>query len=200
MANMANAARSLKLEWKLKATDAEFQKALVSAAFLQVHLWSTYFEHAPGTDAHVSECMEVAEGLGATSGQRDAWAAFTADLHLTALGLAGAASTRVASVSGFALSADHAHYGKARERDQQKRDLRVLEAFSLSSLPTEWRGKRYKRTEGATEQARATTEHKERTRRGKELAALLQEADLPFSHTLGVAAAEEGALCAAAAA
>ena len=191
---MANAGCSIKFEMKLNLIDEGMKKALTAVDFEGVHLWSSLFEYAPGTAEHAAECQEMAEGLGATGAQAATWAKQAADLHLCALGFAGAAAHRVAKVDGLALSADHHHYQKVTERQQVKRDLRVMEAYSLSSLPTEWRGKRYKRTEGATEQARATAEHKERARRGKELAALLLEAGLPFAHSPGVAAAEEGAL------
>ena len=104
------------------------QVALKDAGFEGVHLWTTFFEHGAGTDAHEKECLQLAEDLGAPAGQARAWAVLAADLHLCALGHAGAATRRVAEVGGFALRADYLYFQKAEERAQVKRDLTVLEA------------------------------------------------------------------------
>ena len=90
-------------------------------------------------------------------------------------------------VQGYAVTADLHHHERCAERRALKWDLRVLEALAAqdhAALPTEWRGKRYKRCEGPTEQARADAERKERTRKGKALAELFLEADLPAARDL----------------
>ena len=194
MSHMAAASRCLEFENLYKKIDPVFKEALMSFGMNKIFDWNVFFEHPGGTHAHEEECRELARACGAKDEAVETWAGQAAELHLCATKHTGAALQRVARVEGYALTADLHHYEKVTEREAVKRDLRVLEGHGLAHLPTEWRGKRYKRTEGATELARANAEHKERTRRGRELTTLLLEAGLPFAHTQGAAAGEEGAL------
>ena len=194
MTNMAAASKSLHFDNEYRKLDPDLRLTLDKQGFNTLLLWGSFFLHPPGTEESNREHRELAEELGAKEERAGTWAAQTARLYACAKDQARNAHQRLARVEGVALTADLHHYEAEGERARVKRDLRVIEAHGLTSLPTEWRGKRYKRTEGATEQARATAEHKERARRGKELAALLLEADLPFAYAPGVATAEEGAL------
>ena len=187
MANLEVASRSLVFEMHLKKVDGDLYAKLVKNEFTSPPLWTTFFEGAPGTPALHDECRQLARDVGGGPEVVDKWAQIAYDLHTLARGVAGEIAQRTGSVDGFALLADMHHHQRCAETRAVKRDLRVLEALGsrdLSSLPTEWRGKRYKRCEGPTEQARADAERKERTRKGKELADLLLEAGSPAAHDL----------------
>ena len=121
MANMAAAGRVMAFETIFNKIDLEFKAALVAADFTRVLEWSTYFEKAPGADWE--ECLQIADGLGATAAQRRAWAEQAANLHeLAAGGLAQQAARRVASIRGYDLTADLLHHERCAERRAVKRD------------------------------------------------------------------------------
>ena len=111
-------------------------------------------------------------------------------LHAVALDAAPMVHARVAAVTGSQQSADIDEHRRSGRRALEQQDLNRLALHSVAHLPTEWRGKRYRRTQGqATEHARAEGEHKERLRKGKQVAGILVEANLPFAASLSRAAA-----------
>ena len=72
---------------------------------------------------------------------------------------------RLARLDGLELSADLLSHERAAKTRKVDKDLRLLEAHSLASLPREWQGKRYKRLEALhTEDQRASAEAAERKR------------------------------------
>ena len=192
---MAMAGLCLAFDSHFKKLDKDFLEAATRAGFVGVHIWDTYFVHAPGSDQQ--ECLEVADGLGAPAGKRERWAQHAGELHELAQRHAPAAARRTGLVQGMALTADQHHHERCAERQALKRDLRVMEALAAqdhAALPTEWRGKRYRRCEGPTEQARADAERAERARKGKALAELLLEANLPAAHALRTSRGDDSAL------
>ena len=101
---------------------------------------------------------------------------------------------RCARLTPLQVAADKATYAKRTAEEREKADLQRLALASLACLPREWRGKRYRRTEGqSTEHAREEGERQERLRQGRQVAALLVEANLPFARALGAQALEQEA-------
>ena len=73
---------------------------------------------------------------------------------------------------------------KRRREEDEIASLNKLALHSLAHLPTEWKGKRYRRTAGRpSAHAREEGERAERLRKGKEVAALLLEANLPYAES-----------------
>ena len=98
---------------------------------------------------------------------------------------------RLAAIDGLELSSDLAAHAAEARVQREKRDLRHLAAHSLAALPTEWRGKRYKRTEAlSSEKERENAEAGERARWSRELAGLLAEAKLPYAATAAAQSTE----------
>ena len=113
-------------------------------------------------------------------------------LHALAVEEAPELATRVASLSGLQESSDLQELASKRARVSEQLSLQQLALHSLAHLPAEWRGKRYRRTQGRlTENARAEGERTERLRKGREVAGLLVEAGLPFASSLTGRALEE---------
>jgi hypothetical protein len=74
---------------------------------------------------------------------------------------------------------------KARAQLHREVELHRTGLDHLARLPTEWRGKRYRRRERtANDHERAEAYRKERDREGQQVMALLLEANLPFAKTL----------------
>ena len=101
---------------------------------------------------------------------------------------------RCARLTPLQVAADKATYAKRTAEAREQADLQRLALASLAHLPREWRGKRYRRTEGqSTEHAREEGERQERLRQGRQVAALLVEAGLPFARALGAQALDQEA-------
>ena len=102
---------------------------------------------------------------------------------------------RLAQRSGFEISADILEQKRASATSAEARDLNKLALHSLAHLPSEWRGKRYRRTAGlGSEHARAEGERAERLRKGKEVVGILLEANLPYATSCQATPRDEAAL------
>ena len=142
--------------------------------------FSCTLEEPEGTDASRAELEQLAKDLGAGEALA-AWALDLGKLLAQARSTQKVQARRLAAIDGLELSSDLAAYAAGAREQREKRDLRHLAAHSLASLPTEWRGKRYKRTEAlSSEREREKAEAAERTRWARELAGLLAEAKLPY--------------------
>ena len=88
-------------------------------------------------------------------------------------------------MDGLLLSADAAERDDEQRDAKEEADLRKLHAASLAQLPTEWRGKRYRRqAKLANESERAEAEDAERQKWARQVVGLLVEANLPYAKTL----------------
>ena len=102
---------------------------------------------------------------------------------------------RLARRSDFEIAADLVDLRLAGAEKAQAADLNRLALHSLAHLPSEWKGKRYRRTLGqGTEHARAEGERAERLKKGKEVLGLLLEAKLPFIASFQTAPRDEASL------
>ena len=193
MANLRTAGKNFHFLYELGKLDERLRVFLTKHDMDQVLNFANFFEHVPATDDALKEARALAEAAGAGPDVEE-WSKAIDALHNTAVVVSSGVAARIASVDSFHLSADLAEFRSSDATRREDEVLRTLRASNLSALPSEWRGKRYRREQLATtEQARATAEEKERLRWGRELAGLLLEAKLPFASAAG-AAAEDGHL------
>ena len=138
---------------------------------------------APGSEESWADLRRILGMGGVDPAKVDDWTHDLGLLHGLASGLAPEAAVRYAHLSGHEVSADLLAINLSKREAEEARDLRRLALHSLAHLPSEWRGKRYRRTEGrGSEHAREEGERAERLRKAKEVIGLLLEAGLPFSH------------------
>ena len=184
MTNSATASRSLRFEAALKTCPTDFFETLKAVGFTAPLVWASFTAHAPGSDEALNAFYGMARELGA--GDRlDAWAVAAADLHELACKEEDQLATALGAVDSLRLSADLAEHERNRWHSGETKAARVVAATALAQLPSEWRGKRYRRLAHKSENARAEAEEKDRLRWSRELAGLLLEAKLPFSRALG---------------
>ena len=95
------------------------------------------------------------------------------------------AAQRVGSLSQLQVSFDREALAQEASEHRRETELHRTSLDHLAKLPTEWRGKRYRRREKtANEHERAEAYRLERDREGRQVMALLLEAKLPFAKTL----------------
>ena len=95
------------------------------------------------------------------------------------------AAQRAGSVFQLQVSFDREALAHEAAEQRRETELHRTGLDHLARLPTEWRGKRYRRRERtANEHERAEAYRKERDREGQQVMALLLEANLPFAKTL----------------
>ena len=185
MAHHAMASKCPGFDHHFDLLDSKLKKLLGDADFATALQWASTFESVASSTAASQELLEMLLSLGASAEEAVAWLPETAALYAVACDLAPAAHRRAGSLQGLALSADLESHKRAAHHLVEKADLRKLEVAALTSLPTAWRGKVYRRTETAeTAHKRDEDEQLERARWAKELAGLLLEAGLPFARNL----------------
>ena len=94
-------------------------------------------------------------------------------------------------LTGLQVSADLTSHQRAAQEQAEEKAQRTLALTAFAHLPAEWRGKRYRRTEGqATATAREDGERRERLKAAKKVVGLLLEANLPYATALRSTGAE----------
>ena len=91
-------------------------------------------------------------------------------------------ANQLARVPELSLSVERALHNKRDRAEAVADDLTKLAHAGVFDLPSEWRGKRYRRAELAGDaKAQQKLEEAERTKWGRKVVDLLLEADLPFA-------------------
>ena len=193
MANAELATRNFRFDMAMAALPEKLKEFLKLQGMDKVLVFTGYFEASQGSVELLEEATDLATHAGAGA-ETVEWASALLKLHDVAVAVETVVASKLAALDSFALSADLLERRNQGKLDQEDVDLRRLAAANLAALPTEWRGKAYRRAQLATtENARATAEEAERKKWGRELAGLLLEAKLPFSYSPG-ASSEEGFL------
>jgi hypothetical protein len=178
------ASRSAAFEEALGYVDEGFKAWLNLHRMAALSVLGFLFE-ANATDTEIlSQARGILCALRAADPE-DQWAGLLLFLCKVARGEAVGAAQRAGSVSQLQVSFDReasSHEAAARHREVE---LHRTGLDHLARLPTEWRGKRYRRRERtANDHERAEAYRKERDREGQQVMALLLEANLPFAKTL----------------
>ena len=190
MSNFATASRSIEFELLLARCDGNLVEKFKGLGVDKPAIFSQLVRHPAGSDEAREGFSSLLQGLQIDPDLVSDWSTQCMRLHAVALDATPAVHARVASLTGFQQSADIDEHRRSGHRAREQQDLNRLALHSLAHLPTEWRGKRYRRTQGqATEHARAEGETKERLRKGRQVAGILVEANLPFATSLSKAAA-----------
>ena len=136
-----------------------FAKASVLAALTR---------HEPGSPEARQDLTRFLTLCAADPSKIDGWATDLSLLRVLAKGLAPKVAQRYGSIQGFEMSADFLTHKARKQGDEQSLALKRLALHSLAHLPSEWKGKRYRRTEGrGSEHARAEGERAEREKKGR---------------------------------
>ena len=85
------------------------------------------------------------------------WAGQLMFLYRLACGEAEGMARRLANVSEFQIAIDSAELAKEQAAAHQAGEQKRLELQALARLPTEWRGKRYRRLERAENETERLT-------------------------------------------
>ena len=188
--NYKAATRSPAFEGEWASLEVNLKEFLRAKGLEQVQTWAHLVPKSTEQAGLAADFLyDLLRGLGASGPEAERWhdpaRALWKHASLDKCGLA----KRAGELSGLHLSADALDRQLASSSRQEAEDLRKLHAASLAQLPTEWRGKRYRRQQKLSNEAeRAEEEAAERTRWGREVAGLLAEAGLPFAKTLGTTA------------
>ena len=165
MAHAAMAARCPGFKHAFNNLEPKLKKLITEAAFCDALQRASTFESVANPAAASQELLEMLLALGATAEEAEDWRDQAEALYAVACDLAPSAHRRVGSLHGLALSADLETHRRAGHLLKEKADLRKLEVAALTDLPTAWRGKVYRRTEGAdTAHKREEDEQQERAR------------------------------------
>ena len=186
MSYMKEATHSLRFERALTLLDPTLAEAVRRMDLGRAMTWAYLFKGAPGSDKARNEAIELLSGLGFTETEPLwlEWAESVAALHALACEEAQAIARRTGALTNLQVSADAVERKKRKHDEVQTLALNKVALHSLAHLPTEWRGERCRRISGRpTEHAREEGERAERLRKGKEVVALLLEADLPYANS-----------------
>ena len=196
MACLARAAKSIPFDLKFGSLPSELQALLTPMGLDKATVWANLQsldieEGEPDREDWLhNSLLQILADLGETE-RGNEWASQLLPLVLLAKEVAPELAARQGSLSSLELMSDYHDLDTAARRSARTTELQGMALAALAHLPQEWRGKRYRRTEGqATEHAREEAEAKERLRWGRELAGLLFEAKLPFSRAPGAASSE----------
>ena len=143
MSHLAAAGRSFTFESLLATCPLHFREALRNAGLTKPLDCACFFEHEPGPPEAHAELRTLACELGAGTATEE-WAKYGQDLHALSCKEAPRLARALARVDGLQLTADLVEHSQATHRDTERKDLRLLAAHSLSELPREWRGRRYR--------------------------------------------------------
>ena len=188
--NYRAATRSARFEETWSRADADLIEFLTKVGLVKAQTWAHLVPKSVNDfGAGADWLFDLLRGLGANEEQAERWHDCVRSLWKDASDDGASLAKRAGSLSGLHLSADALERTQEQGQKQEEADLRKLHAASLAQLPSEWRGKRYRRQQRLQNEAeRADEEAAERTRWGREVAGLLVEAGLPFARTLGTTA------------
>ena len=192
MSHFAEASRSFTFEFRLNSCDPDLQKLLKDKVTVKPALFAHLTLEAPGSDKTLETFRNFLIGLGVDAAKLDQWAVDCTALHSIALGEAPEIVARTASLTGFQQTADILEMEDGGFQTRERDDAARASLLALAHLPSQWKGKRYRRTEGQpSAHAREEGERTERLRQGRQVAGLLVEADLPFAASLKHKAPED---------
>mgnify|MGYP003333697518 CR=1 FL=1 len=192
MANFATASTSLEFNAILASCDEGLRTRLKELKIDQPLTFAHLVRESPGSEEAEAAYLRLAAGLTTDPLLKTPWARQCGKLHAVARGASADILHRIGGLSGYQVSADCDELRRQRKRSAEETDLKRLALHSLAHLPSEWRGKRYRRTQGlASEHAREEGERKERLRKGRQVAGLLLEAGLPYATSLADAASAD---------
>ena len=183
--HFAAAAKDVAFSARLTELEPELVAQLEKLGVARPLVFANLTRAAPRSAEARTAFEKILAGLSVPPDSRDSWADDLVSLHATARDCSGDVARRTGSLTGFEVSADIMSHRLSRHAKSETRDLHRLSLESLAHLPSEWRGKRYRRTEGReSEHARAEGERTERMEKAREVVGLLVEAHLPYASSL----------------
>ena len=191
MAFLARASKSIPFDLAYGSLSSDLRKLLAPVGLDKATVWANIQSLDIPDDVPDKEhwqhnaLLQILAELGEKE-RGNEWATELLPVIRIATEVAPELAARQGGLSSLELMSDFHDLDTAAQHSARATELQGMALAALAHLPQEWRGKRYRRTEGqATENAREEGERAERLRKGREVVGLLVEADLPFARELG---------------
>ena len=185
MTAMLRASQSAEFENALTLLEPGLHAWLRARDLLSLHIWGFMVVEAESDVEILDAAQNFLQLAGVDLDSQGTWAGQLMFLYRLACGEAEGMARRLANVSEFQIAIDSAELAKEQVAAHQAGEQKRLELQALARLPTEWRGKRYRRLERAeNETERTDLAQEELLKEGRQVMGLLLEAGLPFAKTL----------------
>ena len=148
MANYRAASLSPEFEFALDSSHADLRELFERHGIAKPMIFAHLTREDAGSQAARLAFEKLLVGLQVNPDDLEQMTADCLRLHAVAAGEAPELAARLGTLTGFQQSADLHELAAKRARGAEQHCLNQLSLHSLAHLPAQWRGKRYRRTEG----------------------------------------------------
>ena len=176
----------------LTLVDPALHAWLRTRELARIHIWGFMFIEVE-TDSEIFDAArDSLKKAGVDMDPEGTWARKLMFLYKLARGEAEGVARRLASVSDFQIAIDRTEFAKEQVEERRSQEQRRLELAAVARLPTEWKGKRYRRLERAeNDSERSDLTQQELLKEARQVMGLRLEARLPFAKMLENSGADE---------